>query len=42
MHHQRIAGNFDKPAGYKGGFDAGQILAQQPAQVGLAAFRVNQ
>jgi len=25
MHHQRIAGDFDKPAGCKGGFNTGLI-----------------
>src|SRR3989337_4412889 len=29
MHHQCIAGDFDNPAGCKGGFDAGQIRAKQ-------------
>lgn len=35
-HHQRIGGDFDKPAGCKGGFDAGQIRAQQLFQICVA------
>ena len=36
MHHQRIAGDLDKPAGSEGDFDAGQICAQQLFQLYVA------
>ena len=36
MHHQRIAGDFDKAAGCKGGLNAGQIRAQQLFQFSIA------
>lgn len=33
VYHQRIAGDFDKPAGCKGGFYAGQIRLEHLFQI---------
>jgi hypothetical protein len=35
MYHQRIVGDFEKPTGCKGGFDAEQICVQYLFQLGV-------